>query len=157
MVREQDCNDSENSSLFQCCDLGDVCVLHLLLFSVGINCTSIFCVAFPNIAVGFPTVLCRYFARHCCWHRNFQLSTNGFDCELEFFIVWLNEEYSSQLSGIVEFWFLDSPSLFRFLFRCIRHLLPQIWPHTDTVAETDATTPERRAKKGVVMSHSEQV
>ena len=42
---------------------------------------------------------------------------------------WLNEEYSSQLSGIVEFWFLDGPFLFCFLFRCIRHMRPHIWPH----------------------------
>ena len=96
---------------------------------VGINNTSVFCLAFPNIAVGFSTALYRYFARHCCLHRNFQLSTSGFHCELEFFVVWFNEEYSSQLSGIVELWLLDSPSLFSFLLRCIRDTLPHIWPY----------------------------
>ena len=96
---------------------------------VGINNTSIFCLAFPNTAVGFSTALYRYFARHCCWHRNFQLSPSGFDCDCEFFIVWFYEVYSSHLSGIVEFWFLDSPSLFCFLFCCIRHMSPHIWPY----------------------------
>ena len=75
-----------------------------------------FCLAFPNIAVGFSTALYRYFARHCCWHRNFQLSPSGFHCELDFFVVWFNEEYSSQLSGIVELWFLDSHLCFAFFF-----------------------------------------
>ena len=97
---------------------------------IGINNTSVLCLAFPNISVGFTTALYRYFARHCCWHRNFQLSPSGFHCELEFFVVWFDEEHSSQLSGIVELWFLDSPSLFSLLFRCIRHMLPHIWPYT---------------------------
>ena len=88
---------------------------------VGVNNTSVFCLAFPNIAVSFPTALYRYFARHRCWHRNFQLSTSGFHCGLQFFVVWFNEEYSSQLSGIVELWFLDSPSLLCFLLCCIGH------------------------------------
>ena len=57
-------------------------------------------------------------------------STSGFDCELEFFIVWLNQECSSQLSGIVEFWFLDDPSLFcSFFFLAIGHTRPHIWPY----------------------------
>ena len=55
----------------------------------------VFCLSFPNIAVGFSTSLCLYFARHCCWHRNFQLSTSGFHCELEFFVFCFNREYSS--------------------------------------------------------------
>ena len=76
--------------------------------------TQAYFVLLPNIAVGFSTALCRYFARHR---------------ELEFFVVWFNEEHFSQLSGIVELWFLDSPSLFCFLFRCIRHMLPHIWPY----------------------------
>ena len=81
---------------------------------LGINNTSVFCLVFFNIAVGFSTALYRYFARHCCWHRNFQLSPSGFHCELEFFIVWFNKEQSSQLSGIVELRFFDGPSLFCF-------------------------------------------
>ena len=31
--------------------------------------------------------------------------------------------------AFVEFWFLDRPSLFCFLFRCNRHMLPHIWPY----------------------------
>ena len=33
-----------------------------------------------------------------CKHRNFQLSSSGFDCELELFIVWFDEVCSSPLS-----------------------------------------------------------
>ena len=32
-------------------------------------------------------------------------------------------------SGITEFWFLDGAFLLLFAFRCIRHMLPHIWPH----------------------------
>ena len=85
--------------------------------------------AFPNIAVGLPTVLYWYFARHCCWHPNFQLSSSGFHCELQFII---DEMHSSQLSGIIEFWFLDSTSLICFLLCCIRHTRPHIWPYIVT-------------------------
>ena len=95
---------------------------------VGINNTSVFCLAFPNIAVGLSTALCRHFARHCCWHRNFQLSPCSFHCDLEFVNVWFNKESSSQVSGIVELRFLDSPSLFCF-FRCFGHKFPHIWPY----------------------------
>ena len=55
---------------------------------VGINNSSVFRVTFPNIAEDFTTVFCLFFARHCCWHRKFQLSTSSFHCELEFFVVW---------------------------------------------------------------------
>ena len=96
---------------------------------VGINNTSIFGLEFSQYCGGFPIALYLHFARHCCLHRNFQLCTSGFRCELQFFVAWFNEEYSSQLSGIVELWFLDSPFLFCFLFRCVRHMLPHVWPH----------------------------
>ena len=72
----------------------------------------------------------RYFARHCWWHRNFQLSTSGFDCELEFFVIWFVEEYSLQVSGIVELWFLDSPSLFCFLFFAASDMCYHLSDHT---------------------------
>ena len=49
--------------------------------------------------------------------------TSGFLCELEFFVVWLNEEFSS---GVFEFWFLDTPSLF---CCCIGHKFPHIRPY----------------------------
>ena len=41
---------------------------------VGINNTSIFGLAFPITAAGLPRQFYRCFKRHCCWHRNFQLS-----------------------------------------------------------------------------------
>ena len=78
---------------FQWYDRGDVCVLLLLAL---VSCFrrhqqhKHICLAFRNAAVGFSTALYRYFARHCCRHRNFQLSTSGFDCDLEFLIVSLN-------------------------------------------------------------------
>ena len=110
---------SKNSPLLKQCDLDEVCVQLLLAL---VSCSRrhqqhkriLSC--FPYIAVGFSTALHRYFAKHCCWHRNFQLSSSGSHCELDFFIVWFNEEYSSQMSGIVELWFLDRPSLFCSLF-----------------------------------------
>ena len=85
---------------------------------VGINNTSKSCPAFPNIAAGLQSASYWYFARHCCWHRNFQLSSGGFYYELEFFVVWFHEVYSSRLSGSVEFLFL---ALFCLLLCCIRH------------------------------------
>ena len=96
---------------------------------VGVDNRSIFGMMFPNIAAGYVAVIYWCCARHCCWHRNFQLFLSGFYCEFEFFVVWFNEEYSSQLSGTDAFLFLDSPSLFCFLFRCIGHMLPHIWPY----------------------------
>ena len=93
-----------------------------------------FVLRFPILRWVLPLLFVGIFAKHCCWHRNFQLSPRGFHCELEFFVVWFNEEYSSQLSGIVELWFLDSPSLFCFLFRCIGHTF-HISGHTSSGRE----------------------
>ena len=45
---------------------------------VSFHNTSMFCLTFPNTAVGFPTVVYWCFARHCCWYRNFQLPTSVF-------------------------------------------------------------------------------
>ena len=65
---------------------------------VGIDNTSVFCLAFPNIAVGFFTALYRYFCKALLRASEFPT----FSQRLEFFVVWLNEEYSSRLSGIVD-------------------------------------------------------
>ena len=108
-----------NSSLFQWYGLDEVCI-QLLLALVScfhrhqqhkriLSCVS-------KYFGGFPQCPLSYFAKHCCWHRNFQLSTSGCHCELEFFVVWFNEEYSSQLSGIVDLWFLDSHLCFALFF-----------------------------------------
>ena len=64
-----------------------------------------FVLRFPILLWVSPLLLIGNFARHGCWHRNFQLSTSGFHCELEFFVVWLNEEYPSHLFGVFEFRF----------------------------------------------------
>ena len=44
-----------------------------------------------------------------------------FHVVFEFFILRFNEEDTTQLSGSILLWFLDSPFLFCFAFRCIRH------------------------------------
>ena len=106
-----------------------------LVYSSASTTQACLVIAFPNIAVGFSTAFYRYFARHCCWHRNFQLSTSGFHCEFEFFVVWLNEEYSSQLSGVFELWFLDGPSLFCSLFFAASDINFHISGHTSSRRE----------------------
>ena len=83
---------------------------------VGTNNTSTFGLAFPNTAAGFSAAIYWCFTRHCCWHRNFQLSTSVSHGVFEFFIPWINEMNTTQSSGIVELWFLDSPLLFALLF-----------------------------------------
>ena len=45
---------------------------------VGIDNTSIFGFLFPNTAAGFTATIYWCFTKHCCWHRNFQLSTSVF-------------------------------------------------------------------------------
>ena len=59
---------------------------------VGIDNTSIFGLAFPNTGAGFTAAIYWCFKRHCCWHRNFQLSTIFFHGMFELFIIWFNEE-----------------------------------------------------------------
>ena len=83
---------------------------------VDINNTSVFCLAFPNIAVGFSTALNRYFARHRCWYRNFQLPTSGFHCELELSVVWFDEEYPSHCLALSSFGFSIAHLCFAFFF-----------------------------------------
>ena len=46
---------------------------------VSLDNTNIFGLVFPNTAAaGFSVAICEGFTRHCCWHRNFQLSTSVF-------------------------------------------------------------------------------
>ena len=66
-------------------------------------------------ATGFPLLFAPGSARHCCWHRNFQLSTRIFDSFLEFLICWINEVNTTQFSCRVKLRFFDSPLLL-FLF-----------------------------------------
>ena len=51
---------------------------------VGFDNGSVFCLALLFNAAGLPVLLASSFARHCSWHRNFQLSTRVFDDILEF-------------------------------------------------------------------------
>ena len=83
---------------------------------VGINNTSTSRFAFPNAAVGFSTALYRFFARHCCSHRNFQPSPSGFHCELELLIFWFDEAFSSQLWSLSIFGFSMAHFCFVFFF-----------------------------------------
>ena len=61
---------------------------------VGIDNTSIFGLAFPQIAASFSSAMCWCFIRHCRWHRNFQLSTSVF------FMVCLNSSSSGSMKKI---------------------------------------------------------
>ena len=118
--------------LFLQYDLHDILVMrsfHAYPHSVvGFNCTSTFCLVFSNCATGFPARTMLKFTRHCCWHRNFQLSSSICHFSLEFLIVRVNEVNTTQTSGIVELWFLDFPLLLLFAFRCIGHMFPHLWP-----------------------------
>ena len=130
-ICERDCSESNSSLLLDVILMRDVSSSFYPWSGAlaGINNRSTSCRAFPNIAVGLPNASFRYFAWHCCWHPNFQLSSSGFDYELEFFIIWFGEVHSSQLSGIIAFWFLHCAFLFCFLLGCIGHIFPHIWPH----------------------------
>ena len=49
---------------------------------VSLNNTSIFCLVLSNCATGFPVLTKLKSTRHCCWHRNLQLSTSIFHFSL---------------------------------------------------------------------------
>ena len=54
---------------------------------VGFSNTSIFVLCCPTVRQVSQCWWSWSFTRHCCWHRNFQLSTSIFHCTLEFFII----------------------------------------------------------------------
>ena len=69
-----------SSSSFCSCTLfaivsGQLIKLDFLAQQVELKWLSL---AFPNTAVGFTTAVYWCFARHCRWHRNFQLPTSVF-------------------------------------------------------------------------------
>ena len=78
---------------------------------VGFNSTSVYCLVFSNCATSFPILVTLRFARHCCWHRNYQLSTRIPHKFLEFLIIKINEVNTTQFSGIVKLQFVDSSSV----------------------------------------------
>ena len=82
---------------------------------VSFNNTSVFCCVQQcgNFPCYFGTMK---LTKHCCWHRNFQLSTSIVHDILEFVIIKINETNTTQSSDIVELWFLDGPLLLLFAF-----------------------------------------
>ena len=84
---------------------------------VGINNTSVFCLAFTNIAVGVLhcslSVLCKALLLASELPT---FSERLSSVSLKSSIVWFDEVYSSQLSGIVGHWFLESHICFAFFF-----------------------------------------
>ena len=84
---------------------------------VGFDNGSVFCLALLFNAAGLPVLLASSFARHCSWHRNFQLSTRVFHDILQFFTSWINKANTTQFSSIVKPRFFDSPLLLFFAFR----------------------------------------
>ena len=77
----QDYNELQNSSLLQSYDLDEVCVQLLLAL---VSCIRrhqqhkrIFALRSPILRWVSPLLFIGIFARHCCGHRNFQLSPSG--------------------------------------------------------------------------------
>ena len=95
---------------------------------VGFNDACIFSLASIGCATGFPVLSSPDLARHCCWHRNFQLSPRVFSVSLKLLIRWINEVNTAQSSGVVKLRFLDSQLLFFFSLRFFWHLFPSLWP-----------------------------
>ena len=118
------CSDSMNSSLFLQCDLQDSCeeILPCASSSVFVLCSStvrqvslyISRWSLQDIAAGIGT---SNFLR-----AFFTVPLNS--------IIRNNEVNTSQPSGVVELWFLDSPLLLFFAFRRFRHIFPNLWPRS---------------------------
>ena len=100
---------------------------------VSDNNTTVFCLVFSKSAAGFPATSAQSsFARHCCWHRNFQLSENNFHRKLEFLVFKDQRSKYLLIFWHCRAWFLDSPFLRLFPFWCLRHLskslAQSVWP-----------------------------
>ena len=80
-----------------------------------------------QVSLYFSQLKC---AKHCGWHRYSQLSSRILHGVFEFLIIRINEVNTTQSSGVVELWFLDSPFLFFFAFRRIGHIFPNLRPHS---------------------------
>ena len=89
------------------------------------------CPASPNIAVGLTTASYWYLQSIAAGISN----SNFLQAAL---IMSLNSSSSGSMkyiplnclvTGIIDFWFLDDPSLFWFLFTCNGHTRPHIWPY----------------------------
>ena len=86
---------------------------------ISLDNANVFCLANLFNATGFPVPLTLKFARHCGWHRNFQLSTRAFHDVFEFSNIRINELNTTQFRGIIELRFLDRQLLLFFAFRRI--------------------------------------
>ena len=53
----------------------------------------------PKTAAGFSAAIYWCFTRHCCWHRNFQLSACVFHGVFKFINIWFNEEDTPAIVG----------------------------------------------------------
>ena len=81
MLSKKDLSSDENGYFAEVQNPYDGSDRHRL---VSFDTTSIFALVFPNTEAGFSAVICWCFTRHCCWHRNFQLSTSVFHGVFEF-------------------------------------------------------------------------
>ena len=82
---------------------------------VGFNDAYVFCLANIRSATSVYVLPSPDLARHCCWHRNFQLSRRILFSFFELRIRWINEVNTAQSSSVVKLGFFDSPLWF-FLF-----------------------------------------
>ena len=72
---------------------------------VGFNNASVFCLASIRSATSFPVRYSIGHARHCCWHRNFQLSPRVLKNFSKLLIRWINEEIPRNLLALSSFGF----------------------------------------------------
>ena len=86
---------------------------------VSIDNTSIFGPVFPILRQVSPLQIVGVLQGIAAGIRISNFLRAFFHDVLEVLILRFNEEYSSQLSGIIVLWFLDNPFLLCFLFRCI--------------------------------------
>ena len=84
---------------------------------VGFSDACAFCLGSIRSATSFPVLSSSGLARHCCWHRNFQVSPRMFNSLFEFRICWINEVNTAQSSTVVKLRFF-STAHFCFAFRC---------------------------------------
>ena len=74
---------------------------------VGFNDACVLCLASIRSTTSFVVRSSPDLARHCCWHRNFQLSSRIFNSFFELRIRWISEVNTAQSSGVVKlrfFW-----------------------------------------------------
>ena len=83
---------------------------------VDIDISSIFDLVFLSTAAGFSASIYWCFARHCCWHGNFQLPTSVFDDVPEFFVCRFNDKRYHVIVLLSSFGFSIANFCFALLF-----------------------------------------